>query len=182
VSAHAFKEWHVIVEALGAGAQILILRKGGIAEGPGGFAVKAERFWLFPTAFHAQAEKTKPEASRFFAPAPPAADSIRLTYFAEIVRSAFLSDWDNVQALDPFHLWTQVTIEDRFKWNRPPGIHAFAVRVFRADFPVDIPLSPDLAGCKSWVEIPLLPQPSQVAGKPVLSDGDFYDSLSRIPL
>ena len=29
----AFKEWAVIVEALGQGEQIVILRKGGIAEG-----------------------------------------------------------------------------------------------------------------------------------------------------
>ena len=33
----AFKEWHVVVEALAAGEQILLLRKGGIAEGRGGF-------------------------------------------------------------------------------------------------------------------------------------------------
>ncbi|SVB17570.1 uncharacterized protein METZ01_LOCUS170424, partial [marine metagenome] len=33
----AFKEWGVVVEALGRGEQIVILRKGGIAEGDSGF-------------------------------------------------------------------------------------------------------------------------------------------------
>ena len=45
----AFKEWAVIVDALGRGQQILILRKGGISEGPGGFQVEQPEFLLFPT-------------------------------------------------------------------------------------------------------------------------------------
>src|SRR5271168_5057936 len=94
----AFKEWHVIVEALGAGEQILILRKGGIAEDGGGFTVKAGKFWLFPTHFHEQLAKTKPAAKKFFdrvggVPSPRKDSSIHLRYFAEVVQQAFLSDW-----------------------------------------------------------------------------------------
>ncbi|MED5454303.1 MAG: DUF1802 family protein, partial [Verrucomicrobiota bacterium] len=33
----AFKEWAVVIDALGRGEQIIILRKGGIHEGKGGF-------------------------------------------------------------------------------------------------------------------------------------------------
>ena len=65
----AFKEWEGIVEALGHGAQILILRKGGIAEGRAGFQVKHPKFWLFPTGYHQQWEKTKP-GLRLFASRP----------------------------------------------------------------------------------------------------------------
>jgi len=36
----AFKEWQVIVDALAVGEQSLLLRKGGIAEGRGGFDQK----------------------------------------------------------------------------------------------------------------------------------------------
>src|SRR5512138_2779668 len=50
----AFKEWAIVVDALGRGEQILILRKGGIAEGRGGFRPEHTRFLLFPTAFHEQ--------------------------------------------------------------------------------------------------------------------------------
>jgi hypothetical protein len=32
-----FKEWALVCEALGRGEQTIILRKGGIAEGRGGF-------------------------------------------------------------------------------------------------------------------------------------------------
>ena len=69
-SAPAFKEWEAIVEALGHGAQIIILRKGGIAEGRAGFKPKHPKFWLFPTGFHQQWEKTKPELRRYVTPRP----------------------------------------------------------------------------------------------------------------
>ena len=51
----AFKEWAVICEALGSGRQSIILRKGGIHEGRGGFEFSHQEFALFPTRFHEQA-------------------------------------------------------------------------------------------------------------------------------
>ncbi len=45
----AFKEWEGIVAALGQGAQTILLRKGGIAEGRAGFRPEHDKFWLFPT-------------------------------------------------------------------------------------------------------------------------------------
>ena len=53
-----FKEWAVICRALAIGRQALILRKGGIAEGRAGFAFQHEEFFLFPTWFHEQLERT----------------------------------------------------------------------------------------------------------------------------
>ena len=38
-----------MIDALGRGEQIIILRKGGIHEGRGGFQVDQPEFWLFPT-------------------------------------------------------------------------------------------------------------------------------------
>ena len=48
----AFKEWAVVCRALGSGRQIIILRKGGIAEGPRGFEVTDKQFFLYPTYLH----------------------------------------------------------------------------------------------------------------------------------
>ncbi len=47
----AFKEWAAVCAALSAGRQTVILRKGGIAEGPGGFQPEHGEFWLLPTRF-----------------------------------------------------------------------------------------------------------------------------------
>lgn len=176
--AYAFKEWSAVVQALGAGEQILILRKGGIAEGRGGFQVKADQFWLFPTAFHAQREKTKSSAAKWFSGPPAAENELRLEYFAQIVRSAFVSDWTTVQALDSYHIWTTDTVKERFDWSKPPGIHALIVRIYQAVTPIILPLTPEMAGCKSWIEVPagFDARPSS----PVLTDAAF--AAKRAPL
>ncbi len=59
----AFKEWAGVCRALGLGRQILVLRKGGIAEGPGGFSPEHESFWLFPTHLHEHQQGLKDEAT-----------------------------------------------------------------------------------------------------------------------
>ena len=58
----AFKEWMIVVNALGRGEQIIILRKGGISEGHDGFRAEHSRFLLFPTLFHQQRESVVPFA------------------------------------------------------------------------------------------------------------------------
>ncbi|MGV3757322.1 MAG: DUF1802 family protein [Verrucomicrobiota bacterium] len=47
----AFKEWAIVVDALGRGEQIILLRKGGISEGRGGFQVEHPQFLFWPTLF-----------------------------------------------------------------------------------------------------------------------------------
>jgi hypothetical protein len=167
----AFKEWQIVVEALGSGEQILILRKGGIAEGRGGFdASRAGRFWLFPTRFHAQSEKTKPAASRFMT-AAPAEDTVDLRFYAEIVGHTFLTDWTTVAALDPHHIWAEAAVREKYDWAKTPGIHAFVVRVRRLVNPVFLPLTADMGGCKSWIDLPASPETH--ASSPVLDDTVF---------
>ncbi len=173
----AFKEWAAIVAALGAGTQTLILRKGGITEGRGGFdPARAARFWLYPTAFHAQREKLKPEAVPYFAAEvptiPPALD-----FYAELVSHRFLSDWPAVAALDSHHFWTEATVRERFDWSRPVGIHLLVVRVYRLAAPVPLPTGLDPGGCKSWIDLPL-GDPATRPAHPVLDDLAF-ESLRR---
>jgi CDP-diacylglycerol--glycerol-3-phosphate 3-phosphatidyltransferase len=156
----AFKEWEAIVEALGQGAQIIILRKGGIAEGRQGFEAKHPKFWLFPTAYHQQWEKTKPDLQRFLAPAAqrPADQPIALHYFAEVTDAVYLSTWDQVERLDDAHFWTTEILRERFDYaERPgmePGLHLLIVRVSRINLPHKLAPSKDYDGCKSWIDVP----------------------------
>ena len=149
----AFKEWQVVVGALVAGRQTLILRKGGLAEGRAGFEKRAARFWLFPTAFHAQCDKIKP-AAEIAPPLEPMKGEVLITAFADVHHHAFLSDWECVRALDPHHIWTEATIRERFDWSKPPGVHALVVRVHRLRQPVGFTPTPAMAGCRSWVDVP----------------------------
>jgi hypothetical protein len=151
----AFKEWQIIVEALAAGEQCLILRKGGIAEGRNGFnPVRADRFWLFPTHFHAQREKTKPAAARRPTTPPAGNAPVALIAYAEVVRHAFLADWERVAALDCFHRWTEQAVREKFDWGRPHGLHALVVRVRRVHTPLFLKPTPEMGGCKSWIDLP----------------------------
>ena len=65
VSSLAFKEWAAVIQALAHGSQIVVLRKGGIHEGRGGFKTKHESFLLYPTYEHQKAEDLTPLGQRW---------------------------------------------------------------------------------------------------------------------
>ena len=173
----AFKEWAVIVEALGQGEQIVILRKGGIAEGRGGFRAEYERFWLFPTRFHQQAEGVVPEiAGRFRAMTFPSEDILRIQYAAEVVETRRLESLAAAERLAGQHIWRDDVIAERFDWGRDQGIYAMAVRVRQLVATMDLPMLEEYGGCKSWIE--LEPAMDFTSAKPVLEDAIFEQKLA----
>jgi hypothetical protein len=177
----AFKEWAVVVDALGHGGQILILRKGGLAEGPGGFQMEHPRFLLFPTLFHQQRESVIPAAQARFdelAPNFPPPDKIRLQYFAEVVFSGKLHSIADANALHGQHVWRDEVIAQRFDWGRDKAIFALAVRVYRLPQILEITSRSDYAGCKSWVELDH--EISAEASDPVLANDAFETKLNRL--
>jgi CDP-diacylglycerol--glycerol-3-phosphate 3-phosphatidyltransferase len=162
VATPAFKEWEAIVEALGQGAQIVILRKGGIAEGRSGFQARHPKFWLFPTGFHQQWEKTKPELRRYTTPASAIADKgkeVVLQYIAEVTDAIYLSSWDQVARLDESHFWGEEILRERFNYKERPGmevgLHLLIVRVSHINLPHKLAASAAFDGCKSWIEVPV---------------------------
>lgn len=175
----AFKEWAVIVDALGRGEQILILRKGGLSEEHDGFQVDHARFLLFPTRFHQQREAVLPDAQARFdqiAPALPAADRVRLEFLAEVVAWKRLDSLAMAERLRGQHVWRDEVIAERFDWGKSKNIWALAVKVFRLPQAVELPLLPGYGGCKSWVE--LEPEIAVEAARPVLADAAFAEKLA----
>ncbi len=176
----AFKEWAVIVDALGRGDQIVILRKGGISEGPGGFQVEHPLFLLFPTLFHQQRESVLPSAQARYdhiAPHCASPERLRVEFCVEI------SAWRSVDSLDAAgrlrgqHVWRDAVIADRFDWGMTKNIFALACRVHRLPAPVELPMLARYGGCKSWVE---LEQDIPTLGAtPVLDDASFAAKLRR---
>src|SRR2546429_7220464 len=130
----AFKEWAVVVDALGRGEQIVILRKGGISEGPGGFQVEHPQFLLFPTLYHQQRESIVPSAQARFdniAPKFPGKDRVLFEFFCEVAGWQRLDSLAAAARLRGRHIWRDEVIAQRFDWGRERNIHALAVRVFR---------------------------------------------------
>ena len=181
-SAPAFKEWEAIVEALGQGAQIIILRKGGIAEGRAGFQARHPKFWLFPTQYHQQWEKTKPELRRFLAPSTLTDKEIPLHYFAEVTDAVYLSSWDQVARLNDAHFWDEEILRERFGYQDRPGmeagLHLLIVRVSRINLAHRLKASPEYEGCKSWIEVPV--DWSRDIAAPVVRTEEFATRRSRI--
>jgi hypothetical protein len=176
----AFKEWAVVVDALGRGDQIIILRKGGISEEPGGFKVDHPDFLLFPTRFHQQRESVLPRAQERYdgiAPHFPPPDLLRMEYHATVADWKILHDLDQARSLRGQHIWKDQVIEERFDWGKAKCIVALAVRVYRLEAPVETPMLPAYGGCKSWIEID--PDIGVNRDRPVLSDEAFGKQLAR---
>ena len=177
---YALKEWAVVCRALADGRQTLLLRKGGIAEKDGRFAVERERFWLFPTYVHQQKDGIVPEAAalleRVEAERPPE-DVVRLTHFAETAAIYRADDLYAVEKLAALHCWSPQTVEARFAY-RGSGLFVLAVRVYRSAQGFDLPNAAEYAGCRSWVE---LERALPVEGAtPVMEEGAFAEVLRTL--
>jgi hypothetical protein len=175
----AFKEWAVVVDALGRGEQIIILRKGGISEGRGGFHIEHNRFFLFPTLFHQQRDSVQPAAQVCYdnLAAKLSPNTVRLEFFTEVADWKFLDSLDAAKRLRGQHIWREEVIRERFDWGKAKSIYAMAVRVFRLPLPVELPMRENYAGCKSWVELDAIIATD--GAQPVLTDGEFNVKLER---
>lgn len=174
----AFKEWAVIVDALGRGEQILILRKGGISEGRGGFQVDHPEFLLFPTLFHQQRDSVLPSAQERFDKISqnfPPAEIIRLEHFAKVVEWRKLESLADAERLRGQHVWRDEVIKERFDWGKNKNIFALAVRVFRLPEPVQLPNVPGYGGCKSWITLER--EIATQDATPVLTEAEFTAKL-----
>jgi hypothetical protein len=147
-----FKEWALVCDALAAGKQSVIIRKGGIHEGRDGFRFEHPEFFLFPTLFHEQVERLKVPRDTPIPPRPQGVVPIRA--FARVEWTRWVGDLEVVRALAPFHLWADAVIEERFNYDEPPGVHVAWLRVYRLAAPWDLADSPLFGGCRSWVDLP----------------------------
>jgi hypothetical protein len=175
----AFKEWALICEAMGRGEQSVILRKGGIAEGKGGFGFDHPEFYLFPTWFHGQLEKVRiPNAVL------PVQDPKRVTlaHVAALEWSGRIENLELVRRLNALHVLDDSLIEERFMYDTGSGslggsgINVAFVRVFRINPPVLLPMEKAFGGCRSWIELPEIEPTALVS---VLSDEEHESRKSH---
>jgi hypothetical protein len=152
----AFKEWAAVCEALAMGRQMIILRKGGIHEGREGFRVQHAAFWLYPTNFHQHAEQLAADALPLLEKVksqPPPPGIVPIRWLAQVEQVIHLEREEQALALERLHVWSPETVKQRFHY-RTPGLHLLVVRVFQSAQLHQITEDPEMAGCKSWVNLP----------------------------
>ena len=176
----ALKEWDVVCEALGAGRQVIVLRKGGIAEGSGGFRFEHTEFALLPTFFHQQAERVVPETD--FAARQTAAEDerepVEIRHAATLIWHKVVTDRTILAKLHTYHILTPEEVETRFNQKPGPGVQIALLRVYRLDPPQRIAWQESFGGCRSWAEMETdLESCSRVS---VLSDERFAELESEL--
>ncbi len=151
----ALKEWAVVIEALARGRQRLLLRKGGIAEGRGGFAVKHGEFLLYPTWEHQHLVLIRDEFRGLFEQARPRSSGVvRFQYLArvtDVLRAPALPE--AMRPLEADHIWAPRYLEKRYEYRPERPLFVMIVRLYRLAAEGEIPEIRRYAGCRSWVEI-----------------------------
>lgn len=177
-----FKEWLVVCDALGSGRQSVILRKGGIAEGRGGFQWQRDTFLLFPTHFHQQRDQVRWEPGAEALTDLERPDEVILRFAAQTVWSGRVDDWLSAAALAPHHIWTEEVVRDRFGYGGETGLSVAVVRVYRLARPVVLPMEKRFGGCRSWVDLPEAgaPESAPVEMLPVLDEPTHHARLEEM--
>ncbi|MFB9327475.1 DUF1802 family protein [Paenibacillus aurantiacus] len=173
----ALRDWAVAVKALTEGEQILVLRKGGIAEETRDFKLISDAFYLLPAYEHQKPELLK-EAYRggieeALAGWNPEMGTVRVGAYAEAVADIEIRDQEALDRIREFHIWTDAFAEERLKWKRSKPLHLLLLRVYAADEPLEIPMLPSYSGCKSWVSLEEESLGFRPDWKPVLDDQAF---------
>ena len=174
-----FKDWGLICAALGAGKQSLILRKGGIAEGRDGFRFKHQAFYLFPTQYHQQAACVRPEAAAALGPVkPPTQGVVEIRYLFALEWAVWIDDWAVVARLEPFHIWREGVVRERFEYDDQRGLQCAFGRVHRLEPAWTFLDRPSYGGCRSWVTLPEFPSDTRCT--PVLADARHEAVASEV--
>lgn len=152
----ALKEWSAVVHALLDGRQRVLLRKGGIGEKR--FELAAREFLLFPTVAHSHAQRVRPEHRDLLDEG--AADStdehLVLRAAAKVVAAQEVNRPDGLAAIEDLHIWTAESVrEDRLDFRPKHKLAVLVVSVIPLAEPVRLVRTPEFAGCKSWVELPV---------------------------
>ena len=158
----ALKEWSSVVDALGLGDQVVLIRKGGIADA--GFGVEATQFYLYPTYFHQGENEHRP--------------FVDVTHWCEVVETWTTRDRDALERLESFVAIPRSALETRYRFRPDQALHVIGVRTYALPEPARVNFREHYAGCLSWIS---LDDEIDVDGStPVLSEAALHSELARI--
>jgi hypothetical protein len=140
----ALREWKLNVDAIAAGEQSLLIRKGGISEGSDGFSVEGYRFALLPTLFH-QKHGT------------PQSEPYEVTVVCDLLGAVEAPSESDLSPLAPYHRYDAEQLATRVKYKPERPLTLMAVRAYRLAEPRLFPVDTVQAVCRSWLSLPIDP-------------------------
>jgi hypothetical protein len=173
-SSVAFKEWALVCASMLRGETSLIFRKGGIAEGREGFRFQNERFFIFPTFFHEQADRLRIDVPMV----EPQPDLVSFSAYVHVEFTRWIDDLSLLESLSDLHILKPEVLEQRFAYDDPKGLHLAMIRVFGVVPVWSLPFQRSFGGCRSWVELP--EAPAELRFNPVIDDGQHAARVQRV--
>jgi hypothetical protein len=179
----ALKEWAVVVRALREGRQLVLLRKGGIADDDGAFTLQEREFFLYPTYEH--------QSSVFLSGAAiadleqsvrerPAGEKVLIDTYAEVKDAHVIKSEEELAPVLGHSIWATAYLQQRLRYKPEKPLLLVTLRVHRLAQPHLIDETPDYAGCVSWV--PLTQALSTQPSTPALSDDAFAAAVKEIKI
>lgn len=171
----------MLCDAMARGEIIAMVRKGGIREQRAGFAVRHERFLLYPTWFHEKRSELQPRfAGRLerVDPMRPPEGMIRVAHVASVAAVWHVRDLEALRGIEAHHGLAWPAVVSRFEYRGRPEVRVVAVRLARLARVHDVPETRRYQGCVSWVELDDAIDVSYAT--PVLADAEHVARLAAI--
>ena len=156
----------------------MLLRKGGIHEKR--FAVTASRFLLFPTVAHSHAERVRPEHRDLLDAGGRRQHRGGLgdpRAGAKVVAAVEVNRPEALDEIAALHIWTAESVRaDRLDFRPRHRLTVLVVQASPLVEPVRLARTPEYAGCKSWVPLPVDP----TWADPVHDDAALQEIAERV--
>ena len=181
----ALKEWAVVCKGLEEGRQTILLRKGGILERKDGFELKHNDFYIFPTYEHQSRDLLQQDYVDKFESilqSKPIDDQNAIYLYAKVIFITETFNREMLYDLRDFHIWNEKYISLRMDYNPEKPLSIILLRVHRLNTALNVTLSPQQAGCRSWIDFqsPSMEDSEDNIGRPVLSTDTFHERQSQL--
>jgi len=175
----ALKEWALVCDLLLQGRMCVLFRKGGINEK--GFWVEANEFALYPTYFHQNRDKVRPEYFDEFDAAlahTPGEAVLRIPAVCRVVDAIEVRRPEGVYELEDLHPYTREQVDMRLEFRPKKPLVLLAVETIPLRSAQELPLLERYGGCSSWV--PLVDAAEPRLTEPVLSREAISVTAERV--
>ena len=184
----ALKEWAYVIELLQSGRQVLLLRKGGIYEdqGPGRFQMQHDQFLMLPAWEHERLDWVRKEWLQKQPPqeigdaqvAEP--EQVDLQVAAKVKKIWQVPSREKLEQLQDLYCWDAPYLDMRFNYKSDQPLYLIALQVYEVKPALQVEMTADMLGCRSWVPLPQTPSIAEVFQQKVLREEVLDGIVQRI--